>query len=72
MSNETPDIDPERKEWIDNAPYQELLSRWRHDPLGSDWFQGNLGSYFKNKLEERRAEITPSEHVAASKNIGWE
>ena len=48
----TPSIDPEKKEWIDQAPYAELLDKWRHDPLGSEWFQGDVGDYFKTKLDE--------------------
>lgn len=67
----TPSIDPEKKEWIDQAPYAELLDKWRHDPLGSDWFQGDMGDYFKSKLDEKRQRMCAEQQVKASKQVGW-
>ena len=60
-----------RKNWIDNATYQELLQVWRFEPIGSDWFQDELGEYFKIKFF-KKGEETPNEEMAqASKNVGW-
>jgi hypothetical protein len=39
-------IAADRKRWIDNATYEQLLARWRFEPLGSPWFQGELGDYY--------------------------
>ena len=68
----TPSIDPEKKEWIDQAPYAELLDKWRHDPLGSEWFQGDVGDYFKTKLDEKRQQMCAKQQVLASKSVGWD
>ena len=59
------------KAWIDGASYEALLRRWRNAPGGSPWFQGEVGDYYKQVMAQRMTEIHPSEHVAASKRIGW-
>jgi len=60
--------DSERK-WIDEADYEALLRRWRFAPVGDAMFQGDTGSYYAKVMSERRA---TSEHVSASKRIGWD
>lgn len=59
------------KMWIDAASYEELLSRWRHVPSGSVWFQGDMGEYYKRKMAERRDALTHDERVEINKRVGW-
>jgi len=59
------------KDWIDNASYEELLSKWRFAPIGDLFFQGEIGNYYSKKMAEKRKEMDISEHVKISKNIGW-
>jgi hypothetical protein len=61
----------EMKAWIDNASYESLLERWRNSPVGSPWFQGDLGDYYAKVMRERREKVGDAEHVRASKSIGW-
>jgi hypothetical protein len=59
------------KEWIDKASYEQLLSRWRFASIGSPWFQGEVGTYYQEVMTKKRKEVGSSEHVRASKNLGW-
>jgi len=61
----------EMKAWIDEADYESLLERWRNEPSGSPWFQGDVGAYYAEVMKKRE-EVGPGGHVRASKNIGWE
>ena len=61
----------EMKAWIDGASYESLLGRWRFAPIGSPWFQGEIGKYYSEAMAKKRAEIPHSEQVAASKRVGW-
>jgi len=58
-------------QWIDNATYVQLLSKWRFAPAGNQFFTGDVGDYYTNKLREKRSEISDSEHISISKSIGW-
>ena len=58
------------KEWIDNASYEELLSKWRFAPVGDPFFVGEVGSYYSSKMQEKRREIGNEEHVRISKKLG--
>src|ERR1017187_5649081 len=61
----------EDKKWIDEATYEQLLSRWRNGPFGDSMFQGETGEYYSKVMKERRAQPGGNdEHVRASKNIG--
>jgi hypothetical protein len=64
-------MNQEMKDWIDNASYRDLLSRWRHHDVGSPWFQGEIGHYYSKVMSRKRSEISTDEQVAASKSIGW-
>lgn len=64
------DLTPENKAHIDAMSYEELLRHWRFAPLGDPWFQGETGEYWSKRMHELR-EKDPTEHVAASKKIGW-
>lgn len=62
-------MNEQHKAWIDKASYEELLSRWRFASLGDPMFQGETGDYYSKVMKEKRQN---SDHVQASKNIGWE
>lgn len=64
-------IPQDKKDWIDSASYERLLSKWRFEPNGSPWFQGDVGIYFEKVLKEKREEVGEEEHVRVSKSIGW-
>lgn len=64
-------MDESMKNWIDNADYESLLSKWRNAPFGSPFFQGEIGKYYSKVMAEKRSQVGNSEHVRASKNIGW-
>ena len=61
----------EMKQWIDNASYEQLLSRWRFAPAGSLWFQGFIGRYYSKALKEKRTLVGDDEAVRVSKNLSW-
>lgn len=66
------ELTPELKEEIDKMSYESLLRHWRTAPVGDPWFQGETGEYWKSRMGELRS--LPggnSEHVRASKSIGW-
>lgn len=62
----------EMKAWIDKAPYQALLEKWRFAPVGSPWFQGEVGKYFEKIMRKKKEEVKEEAAVRASKNIGWD
>lgn len=65
-------LTPELKARIDALPYEELLRRWRMEPAGSDMFQGESGTYWRDRMAEvRNAPGGDARHTAASKDIGW-
>lgn len=61
----------EMKRQIDNMSYTELLSSWRHAPVGSPYFQGEVGEHYTKVMARKKEEIGNAGHVAASKEIGW-
>ena len=65
------DLTPENKAIIDAKPYEELLRMWRFHPCGEPplWFEGETGTYWGQRMTELRR---TTDHVAASKRIGWE
>lgn len=64
-------MNEQMKEWIDKASYAELLSTWRHSPVGSPYFQGETGAYYAKVMKEKRENVGNAEHARASKTIGW-
>jgi hypothetical protein len=60
------------KKEIDAMSYEELLRRWRHAPIGSAIFQGEVGEYYAERMSYMRARVGHEAHVRASKSIGWE
>lgn len=61
----------EQKDWIDNASYEQLLSKWRYAPVGDPMFQEETGDYYADVMKKKKEEIGHEAHVAASKRIGW-
>jgi hypothetical protein len=57
------------KAYIDSLDYEELLRKWRFSPLGSEWFQGDTGMYWSQRMATMRPNV---DHVAISQKIGWE
>ena len=60
------------KKWIDEAEYDALLTKWRFEPVGSPWFQGEIGKYYAEAMARKRAETHSDELVSASKRVGWD
>lgn len=44
---------PKQKNWIDKASYQDLIDKVHKEDVGSEWFQGDTGSYLMAALRER-------------------
>jgi len=60
------------KAWINSASYEELLRKWRNEPAGSLWFQGEMGLYYQEVMIRKREALADGEHSQASKRIGWD
>lgn len=61
----------EQKEWIGNATYEQLLSKWRLAPAGDPYFRrGETFEYYVRVMRDKKA-ANLAEHVRASKAIGW-
>lgn len=64
-------MDNESKNWIDNASYAQLFSRWRFASSGDPIFQGEVGEYYSEVMKKKRIEVGDAEHTRISKMIGW-
>lgn len=65
------ELTPENKAYIKSLSVKDLLERWRFAPVGDEWFQGETGDYWGQRLEiESRRD--PGGYVAASKAVGWD
>lgn len=56
------------KKHIDSLSYEQLLRHWRFAPIGDPWCQGETGAYWLKRMTELGKR---TDHVAASKRIGW-
>ena len=61
----------ETKDWIDNASYRELLTRWRRGCCGDPTFQGAAGDYFRDVMFRKRDALSHEDQVKTSKLVGW-
>ena len=61
----------EQKARIDEMNYEEMLTMHRFSAMGHPYFIGEVGTYFADKMAERRDALEPGEHVTISKRIGW-
>lgn len=59
------------KEQINSESYESLLRRWRFAPVGSPFFQGEVGDYYAQVMFEKRDALPAGEQVRASKAVGW-
>ena len=59
------------KKEINKRSYESLLSLWRNAPSGHPYFQGELGKHFSSVMSKKKSELSASDQVQASKNIGW-
>ena len=57
---------------IDCKDYYTLLRSWRFDSLDSEWFQGETGKYWLERMGELKNQIGIQAHVEISKKIGWD
>lgn len=55
---------------IDSKNVYDLLYQVRFAPIGNELMQGESGTYWCKKLQEKR-EADPGDYVAASKEMGW-
>lgn len=62
------DLTPENKAIIDAKSYEALLASWRHAPSGTEWFQGETGKYWGERMAELK-EKHP-DPVGVSKSLG--
>lgn len=62
----------EMKKWIVSASYEELLRKWRFEPSGSQWFQGELGEFFSQTMQVKKLSMSEAGPSQASKRVGWQ
>lgn len=53
------------------ASPQEILRLWRFEPVGSEYFEGDLGTCLAARYAEIRSMLSDSEWTALSKSVGW-
>lgn len=64
--------DSERIQWIRTAKYEDLLRRWRFEPIGSDWFVGPVGEAFRKRMQVCREKLSIADAMEISKRVGWD
>jgi len=62
-------VTSEQKQWIDNASYEELLSKWRFAPSGDPMFEKPDGDYYKEVMQKKRKALSREDRVATSKRV---
>jgi hypothetical protein len=60
----------EMKKWIDEASYEELLTRLRFEPTGAPWFQNSTGDYYAEIMHQKGSALSTEERVQISKRVG--
>jgi len=60
------------KQYIDSCTYEQLLRRWRFAEIGDPYFQGEVGKYYQQVMNEKAEEIGKKACSKASKDIGWD
>lgn len=60
------------KSAIDSLSYGDLLCKWRFAKIGDPMFDGESGTYFSERLKKLKEEVSISEHVSISKELGWQ
>lgn len=59
------------KKNIDGMSYEFMLDLWRNAQVGHRMFQGELGAYFSKVMAKKKAALSTTAQVSASKRIGW-
>lgn len=61
-----------QKTFLKHASYKELLTLWRFEPNGSEWFSSkDLHEAFMLAFDRERNKLTIPEMVAISQSIGF-
>jgi len=58
-------------EWISNASYSSLLSKWRFGHSGDEHFQGMIGDHYVREMARKKNALSNTEQIQISKEIGW-
>jgi hypothetical protein len=61
----------EDRYWIDNASYEELLTKLRQEPINSKWLSKDTGSHLAFTLSVKRRQLTEEERVEIAKRVKW-
>lgn len=65
-------ITKRQQTFLSHAGYRELLTLWRFEPNGSEWFSnGELYRAFMKAFDRERNKLTIPEMSAISKDIGF-
>ena len=62
----------EKKKWIDNASYEQLLMKWRFESIANSHFANEDGLYYSKIMNKRKNELSSGEQVEVSNRVGWE
>jgi hypothetical protein len=63
----------EKIDWIKTASYEDLLRRWRFEPIGTaEWFLGPVGKVFRTRMQQCREKLSIEEAMEISKRVGWD
>lgn len=57
--------------WIKTASYEDLLRKWRTEPIGSPWFREDVGACFEKAFARARGKLSVEEVAEISKRVGW-
>ena len=63
------DLTSINKTHIDSLSYESLLSHQRFAEIGDEWFTGETGTYWLQKMKQLKEQGV--DHVGASKRLGW-
>jgi len=58
----------QQKEWIDNASYEKLLTKWRFNSSEDTIFHGDAGNYYIAVMDKKKEGV---DFVTISKRVGW-
>ena len=57
--------------WIEQSNYKQLLTQWRWGDLGSDFFRGEVGAYFRETMFKKKQIIGDEAAIRISKEVGF-
>lgn len=65
-------ITDRQRTFLDHAGYRELLTLWRFEPNGSEWFSSKeLNTAFNQAFDRERNKLTIPEMQSISQSIGF-